>query len=44
MTYATPNAANAALRCYSPKTRARHSVVRFWSSTHGAFRFAHVFA
>lgn len=44
MTYATRNAAIAALRCYSETTRARHTVVRFWSNARNAFRFAHIFA
>jgi hypothetical protein len=43
MSYATRAAALASLREFSPITRQRHHIVRFWSSAFNTYRFARVF-
>jgi hypothetical protein len=42
MSFATKAEALASLREFSPALRAAHQIVRFYSETHGAFRFSRV--
>lgn len=42
MSFATKSQALASLREFSPALRAAHKIVRFYSETFGAFRFARV--
>ena len=39
MSYPTKSAAIASLREFSPAVRARHAIVRFWSTKHNAWRY-----
>lgn len=43
MTFATLSAARRSLREFTPAYRKAHHIVRFWSETHGTFRYARVF-
>lgn len=43
MIWNTRTAALASLREFSPTARARHTVVRFWSTTHNRWRYCRVF-
>jgi hypothetical protein len=43
MSYATRNEAIASLRCFTPYIRKAHVIVRFWSDTYNAYRYACVF-
>lgn len=43
MTYTTRRAAIASLREFTPAYRAAHHVVRYWSETYSAYRYARVF-
>jgi hypothetical protein len=43
MSYATHAAALASLREFSRVARHRHTIVKFWSNTFNAYRFARVF-
>jgi hypothetical protein len=42
MSFATRHQALHSLREFTPRLRAQHSIVRFWSNHHGAWRYARV--
>jgi hypothetical protein len=42
MSYPTLQGARASLREFAPVLRRAHRIVRFWSSTHAAWRYARV--
>ncbi len=42
MSYPTKQAAQRSLREFSPWLRDRHQIVRFWSDTYQAYRWARV--
>ena len=42
MSYQTRRAAVASLREFSPWLREAHTIVRFWSTTHNAWRYCRV--
>ncbi len=44
MAFDSYRAAKASLREFSPEVRARHTIVRFWSTTFGRYRYSRVFA
>ena len=43
MAWDTYRAALHSLREFSPAVRARHTIVRFWSTSHGRYRYSRVF-
>ena len=42
MSYSTKSAAIASLREFAPWLRQAHTIVRFWSATHNAWRYSRI--
>lgn len=43
MAWDTYKQAKDSLREFSPEVRDRHTIVKFWSTTHGRFRYCRVY-